>query len=760
MNKQPYAKLPWLFLFVGCLLLLAQAFLPAGNLRQALIFTANFVVPATLWANWLRQSSSRLESICGGAGLSFLTLVFLALLATYLPGPVSPALLYLSAAIALLLPFSMGRFHRHDGALANHERQWPRRDIVFLLLILFLASWLRLQNVTYKEFQGDEGVIMERAAQSLLGDELALLRHQKGPVEILLPLVAWGQGDAINELWARASFIAAGLLTVLTFATLSRRWFSMPVTLLATLLLAVGGFAIAFSRILQYQSFVMLWGLLSVLFAQRYHQSSRLHYLLLSAAFLAGGLLAHYDAILVAPAVAFLVLNRWRQSPHITIRHALAGIFTGGSLLAIFYGPYLLNPTIAGTGSYLVQDRLGGTLLSWSGPQVWRMATFYNSTYYIILLILLAITGLYAALSNRRHATASLMLLVPLLFYTVIVADPRTHIYTIFPGLSMIAAYGALALYRRIKLRQLQLAFTILIAFVLSVSTYYVYLLFVDTTPERQRTWADNRPPYFYTTWHEPPLYGLFGFPHQAGWRAALPLIDRSPYSSNEEPEITNWYMAQMPRTHCSDYETFILAANAQDALPYDRQQVEKMSLQATITVNGTPSMRIYGSDPPVVSPVLLEATGASTWRTPQQVAPPHRSGEVPVGETFGSHARLLGYTLAGQPSPGATVNVVLYWEALTPVERNYQVFVHLYDGTMWSQHDGAPDCNIQPTSGWEPGAIIRDTHPLQLPPDTPAGEIPLWVGMYDLITGDRLTVSGTGQDRIHLTDLAVRQLP
>src|SRR5690606_25580933 len=112
--------------------------------------------------------------------------------------------------------------------------------------------------------------------------------------------------------------------------------------------------------------------------------------------------------------------------------------------------------------------------------------------------------------------------------------------------------------------------------------------------------------------------------------------------------------------------------------------------------------------------------TGATLWRTPRQVAPPHTSGEVTVGKTLGNHARLLGYTIEGHPSPGATINLVLYWEALTPMERNYQVFVHLYDGNMWTQHDGAPDCDIQPTSGWEPGAIIRDAHLLQLPIDTP----------------------------------------
>lgn len=253
-------------------------------------------------------------------------------------------------------------------------------------------------------------------------------------------------------------------------------------------------------------------------------------------------------------------------------------------------------------------------------------------------------------------------------------------------------------------------------------------------------------------------MYGLFGFPHQAGWRLAPELVRKLPYASNEEPEITSWYMGQAPRTHCTDYGTFILADNAQDEIPYDAQQLEDRHLQQVITVNGRPSLRIYGPSPPEVVPEL-EATGEELWRTPQEVAPPAPSPEHAVGANLQGKARLLGYDIHPvQVQPGGTLTVTLYWQALAPFERNYQVFVHLYEGTMWAQDDGAPECDINPTTRWEPGQVIRDPHLIKLPQEPPVGDtIPVLVGMYELVTGDRLHEAGTGRDAIPLTTVNVK---
>ena len=483
---------------VGAMLVLLQFVIPSGNGRQAAAFLLLWIIPGLLWALWLRGAS--LERLLGGSGLALLLPIMLTLAASYIPGALPRwALALISVAapaaplVALAVRPSAWSERPEYPVWSNHH--WPP-----LLLILLLAAALRLVNADYKEFQGDEGVIMVRAAQALSGDEMALLRHQKGPVEILLPLLPWGLGGSINEFWSRAVFVWAGWLVVPAIAVLGARWFKRSAALIVALLFAINGFAIAFSRIVQYQSLVLLWTVLSLIFAHRYRQKGGTLDLILSACFLAAGLVAHYDAILAAPAVAWLIVARWRSDGSGWFRQAIPALVAGGTILALFYVPYVANPTFSSTGSYLLADRIGG-LFSLSISDAWRMATFYNSSYYVIILLLLAAAGIAAARRAHDNGAAVLLLATPLLFYTLVVADPRTHVYTIFPGLTLLAGDGAAFIWNKVRVRAVRATGLFLFMLVVAASLLYVYLLFVDVTPERQRTWSENRPPYFPTTW-------------------------------------------------------------------------------------------------------------------------------------------------------------------------------------------------------------------------------------------------------------------
>jgi hypothetical protein len=291
-------------------------------------------------------------------------------------------------------------------------------------------------------------------------------------------------------------------------------------------------------------------------------------------------------------------------------------------------------------------------------------------------------------------------------------------------------------------------------------------LMFVDTNPERQRTWSENRPwPALYpVTWTEPPLYGLFGFPHQAGWRVLPGLLGPEvyPYASNEEEEITRWYLAQAPHTYCDDLVTFILVENAQDEIPFEPARLDDLFAQAEVTVNGRPTMTVYGQRP-AEEVVTVEAAGHRLWLTPGQATPAGYHGRHPIGLTLADadgegKVRLLGYDLDSAAAfPGGRVVVTLYWQALVPFDRNYQSFVHLFDGRMLAQHDSAPECGFNPTTGWEPGQIIRDPHVIELPAELPEGPVPVFAGMYDLLTFDRLVLRELDGDLVLLTEVEIR---
>lgn len=87
-------------------------------------------------------------------------------------------------------------------------------------------------------------------------------------------------------------------------------------------------------------------------------------------------------------------------------------------------------------------------------------------------------------------------------------------------------------------------------------------------------------------------------------------------------------------------------------------------------------------------------------------------------------------------PADGGT-QVALCWKALTRLPRDYQVFVHLYDGAgnLADAGDGPPMQGAFPTSTWEPGDVILDIHRI----GSPVGEGRITVGLYLLEDGSRL---------------------
>ncbi|MFQ6000111.1 MAG: hypothetical protein ACE5LG_00405 [Anaerolineae bacterium] len=113
-----------------------------------------------------------------------------------------------------------------------------------------------------------------------------------------------------------------------------------------------------------------------------------------------------------------------------------------------------------------------------------------------------------------------------------------------------------------------------------------------------------------------------------------------------------------------------------------------------------------------------------------------------PLEANFEGQALLMGYALGQEmPSAGQMLHLELKWRALTSMETDYTVFVHLLDpsGHLVSQHDGQPVGGFDPTSSWAPGEEVSDRHglPLAVPP----GDYQLRVGLYDAQTGERLQI-------------------
>jgi 4-amino-4-deoxy-L-arabinose transferase-like glycosyltransferase len=118
-----------------------------------------------------------------------------------------------------------------------------------------------------------------------------------------------------------------------------------------------------------------------------------------------------------------------------------------------------------------------------------------------------------------------------------------------------------------------------------------------------------------------------------------------------------------------------------------------------------------------------------------------------PMAVTFDDRMKLLGYEV-GQEAvrPGESLDVTLYWQALTPMERNYSVFVHLLDENdlVLASQDTFPGQGTYPTRLWRAGDAIADVYTIAVPPTafTPSSG-QLEVGLYEFDSGKRLAVYG-----------------
>jgi hypothetical protein len=131
-------------------------------------------------------------------------------------------------------------------------------------------------------------------------------------------------------------------------------------------------------------------------------------------------------------------------------------------------------------------------------------------------------------------------------------------------------------------------------------------------------------------------------------------------------------------------------------------------------------------------------------WQPIDNHAPPPA---IPLDVDFGGMIHLLGADLPSQAQTGSSLSFTLHWQASAPVDFDYTTFAHLLDaqGNKVAQLDWQPHdrMGVLPTSAWPQGWPVIDTQQLPLPPDLPAGDYFLQIGVYNWQDGSRLQAQG-----------------
>lgn len=580
-----------------------------------------------------------------GAGYGAMLLTMLAL--SYLPGGLArwQTLAAFDLLVIALLVLAVRRVPPRPAddraslvPRAHADRGWLLAGLLSLLLI---GGFYRIVNLGYAEYQGDEARAALRAAAVIQGYDDALLIHKKGPTEILLPTAIYALTGSLTENLARLPFALANLAGLFAVFLLGWRLFGPVAGWTAAMLLALDGYFIGFSRIVQYQSVVFLTSVLVVVVLHRLVQRpvALVNYLTLAALLLATGLLSHYEAALAAVPALFLLGVLWRRGSCVrrVARALVAPTVIGGASLATFYLPFVLHPNFRATYTYLADRRIGGSFPYNNIADFFLRTTVYSTTYYLVLMIALAVLALVLAyrrgLGPRRGALlAGILVLglavtvwvpgrltiggvdytvvffllaflvvwlmprmpieeravwlwfgVPLLLAFFFTVKPRTHVYVFFPAWALLAgmviARGWWWLRCHLSPRPAALLGVSVALLAIALFGSYEYWYFVYNRVEVLRTWEDNRPGGFWTVYDEPDDKALFGFPLQMGWKVVGELYRTGAlagaYDSNEqEAWVPAWYTRGAKRC-ATNARYFFLIDNLEPEGVLERLQLE-----------------------------------------------------------------------------------------------------------------------------------------------------------------------------------------
>ncbi|MEM7033031.1 MAG: glycosyltransferase family 39 protein [Chloroflexota bacterium] len=791
-------------------------------------------LPGWYWSHIFVGTSIRfVERFVLAIGLSIALSVLGTLFISYLSGPLTFAKQLSIANATILSGLILAAYFPAINTADLGEKKGTHA--IYLLLSLFLlAAMLRFPMLGYAEFHEDEAEALMLGTRLFQGENYALFLHRKGPAQMLVPISFWLLNNQITEYLARFPFALSSGLSVLVVFFLGCRWHSKEAGFIAALLWAINGYTVAFARMVQYQALIMFLAPLTIycLYIAWKEKQPRLQ--IAAAILLTVCWLSHFDTWFLMPAVGYIVwlnLNNKSDQPA-QWKESLLAVISFLVLTLSFYIPYILDPEFNNTVAYLTESRIRPGLLHNNLTAFQRSMSIYSSHFYLPLLItgllslitwqstkqalnvsgslyilfILSVTTIFQP-SWWQSSIGSLaiipwgllfglcfwtapspplklgwtLLATPVLGYLFLVGDPRTHVYIIYLGGTLLAGIGGailwqwLALFEHRHTQMTQLSRTarlaqpvliILACLILVTIVLYQRFIFLQTESNLQalrHNWEGSWMALIYDD--VPGQQTYFGYPKQTGWKVLGALKENhllaDDFRSLEEDFIIPvWYTYGQPRS-CADNPSLYFIPNTLDTLPASLAPYNPV---AQIRRENENVLGIYSLNPiTTTSPIYAIEDWADQFdkqTTPSQFTP-QLHPQHQANTQFGSNIELQGYDIAETKiESGGTISVALYWRALDQIDGNYRAFVHLVDDMgLWSQHDDDPICRL-PTAVWRDGQ--RGVGQFRLPVEVtvPSGTYSVVTGLYQTESKTRLPITsgkGTiGDDFLWLGDVQI----
>ncbi|MFN8491966.1 MAG: glycosyltransferase family 39 protein [Caldilineaceae bacterium] len=348
------------------------------------------LAPGLLLTGWWFPKQNILERLVLSVGSSFALSTLTLLLMALVWGPLTMPKVVVSLAgllaLLIVLPFLLRR--NTDLAVGVPAQIWLN-----FLLVIVVAGALRLPWLGESELQDDEIDVGNAVHQVIRGDTQALFRDRRGPAQTLITSAFYLVTDKPEEWVLRTPVAVTNLAAIAALFVLAWTLFNWQIAFVSGLLLSLDGFVLAYGRVVQMQSTLLLMMVLATLcFYLAYRtakQAVSVRYIALGILLFAFGLLAHYEMILMAPVLGYLYFaTRSRAGRPINIKWLVIGAVTLLLVVGGFYAPFVLNPAFHATYAYYTQEIVGRGLRD-NLYEFMLVGTFYNSIYYFATLWLL-----------------------------------------------------------------------------------------------------------------------------------------------------------------------------------------------------------------------------------------------------------------------------------------------------------------------------------------------------------------------------------
>lgn len=433
-----------------------------------------------------------------------------------------------------------------------------------LLIIVFIVfGFLRLYNLGISEYIPDETTVMTPVKQGRVFNLAFLNSQRKGPVQfVVASLVSLAGISTNNELFYRLPYALASLLGLLfAYLALTELTGNKSIALISTTFIGVNGFLVAFGRIVQYQSFNILFSFAGLYFyakalRENISDRSKMLFSLSGLLYLFLSLASHWDVIFFLPLYVIVFFQFLKNNPGKLSKWFLAlHVFVLVTLYIPFLAIYLNTFFKTADHQVYFNGRLGYVSLNYQ-VLMSKLSEFlfrnqlYHPSYYLEVLLSMTCLGILAIKKSWRYL---LWLFYCVLLFVLFVKKPGTHIYNLYLPLSVLSGYGFWVLAKVFK-KYLIIIPSLTIAFIFGFFVYQNYLLFLDSSVEypweQETVYKTKTRKYDQITLSN----NIIGFPLNRHWeeinqiiqediRNAGANIDDYTYITNEVKSVSAFYM-------------------------------------------------------------------------------------------------------------------------------------------------------------------------------------------------------------------------